>query len=86
MALPCSEARFEVVIVGAGAWTRDRLLSGQGARRAKHRRVEKGWLGGGNTGRNTTVIRSNYLWEASEGIYGHAHRMWATLSLESIIT
>ena len=26
--------------------------------------LEKGWLGGGNTGRNTTVIRSNYLWEA----------------------
>ena len=44
--------------------------------------LEKGWLGGGNTGRNTTVIRSNYLWEASEGIYGHAHRMWPTLSQE----
>ena len=24
--------------------------------------LEKGWLGGGNTGRNTTIIRSNYLW------------------------
>ena len=28
--------------------------------------LEKGWLGGGNTGRNTTIIRSNYLWEESE--------------------
>ena len=27
--------------------------------------LEKGWLGGGNTGRNTTIIRSNYLWEPS---------------------
>ena len=44
--------------------------------------LEKGWLGGGNTGRNTTIIRSNYLWEASEGIYGHAHRLWPTLSQE----
>jgi sarcosine oxidase subunit beta len=25
--------------------------------------LEKGWIGGGNTGRNTTIIRSNYLWE-----------------------
>jgi sarcosine oxidase, subunit beta len=44
--------------------------------------LEKGWLGGGNTGRNTTVIRSNYLWEPSEAIYGHAHRLWETLSQE----
>ena len=29
--------------------------------------LEKGWLGGGNTGRNTTIIRSNYLWEAVRG-------------------
>ena len=27
--------------------------------------LEKGWIGGGNTGRNTTIIRSNYLWDAS---------------------
>ena len=26
--------------------------------------VEKGWIGGGNTGRNTTIIRSNYLWNS----------------------
>jgi sarcosine oxidase subunit beta len=44
--------------------------------------LEKAWLGGGNTGRNTTVIRSNYLWEPSEAIYGHAHRLWETLSQE----
>ena len=29
--------------------------------------LEKGWLGGGNTGRNTTIIRSNYLWERVRG-------------------
>ena len=30
--------------------------------------LEKGWIGGGNTGRNTTIIRSNYLWDASAGL------------------
>lgn len=42
--------------------------------------VEKGWLGGGNTGRNTTIVRSNYLWEASEAIYEHSVKLWETLS------
>ena len=44
--------------------------------------LEKGWLGGGNTGRNTTIVRSNYLWPASEAIYGHAHDLWPGLSQE----
>ena len=34
--------------------------------------VEKGWIGGGNTGRNTTIIRSNYLFDESIAIYDHA--------------
>ncbi|HUN13351.1 MAG TPA: sarcosine oxidase subunit beta family protein, partial [Rhabdaerophilum sp.] len=42
--------------------------------------LEKGWLGGGNTGRNTTVVRSNYLWEESERLYEHAMKLWETLS------
>lgn len=42
--------------------------------------VEKGWLGGGNTGRNTTIIRSNYLWEESEALYDHAMDLWQDLS------
>ena len=42
--------------------------------------VEKGWIGGGNTGRNTTIIRSNYLFDASAHLYDHALRMWSDLS------
>jgi sarcosine oxidase subunit beta len=42
--------------------------------------VEKGWLGGGNTGRNTTIIRSNYLWEESEALYDRAMTLWQDLS------
>ena len=42
--------------------------------------VEKGWLGGGNTGRNTTIIRSNYLWDESAGIYEKALQLYEGLS------
>lgn len=44
--------------------------------------VEKGWIGGGNTGRNTTIIRSNYLFDESAALYDHALKMWETLSEE----
>jgi sarcosine oxidase subunit beta len=44
--------------------------------------LEKGWLGGGNTGRNTTIIRSNYLCDASAAIYDHAVKLWEGLSQE----
>jgi sarcosine oxidase subunit beta len=42
--------------------------------------VEKGWIGGGNTGRNTTIIRSNYLFKESAALYNHSVNMWETLS------
>ena len=44
--------------------------------------LDKGWLGGGNTGRNTTIIRSNYLWDESARIYDHAVGLWEGLSRE----
>ena len=44
--------------------------------------VEKGWLGGGNTGRNTTIIRSNYLQPASIAIYELARKLYEGLSQE----
>ncbi|HMR31482.1 MAG TPA: sarcosine oxidase subunit beta [Geminicoccaceae bacterium] len=44
--------------------------------------IEKGWLGGGNTGRNTTVVRSNYLYDESAGIYEHSMKLWESLSAE----
>jgi sarcosine oxidase subunit beta len=42
--------------------------------------LEKGWIGGGNTGRNTTIIRSNYLWDESAALYEHALKLWEGLS------
>jgi len=44
--------------------------------------LEKGWIGGGNTGRNTTIIRSNYLYDESAAIFDHAVDLWDGLSQE----
>ncbi len=44
--------------------------------------LEKGWIGGGNTGRNTTIIRSNYLYDESAFLYDHAVNLWDGLSKE----
>ncbi|HER27109.1 MAG TPA: FAD-dependent oxidoreductase, partial [Rhodospirillales bacterium] len=42
--------------------------------------LEKGWIGGGNTGRNTTIIRSNYLWDESARMYDKSLRLYENLS------
>ena len=44
--------------------------------------LEKGWLGGGNTGRNTTIIRSNYLWDESAHLYEKSLQLYEGLSRE----
>ena len=44
--------------------------------------IEKGWLGGGNTGRNTTIIRSNYLWDESAHLYEKSLQLYEGLSRE----
>ncbi len=42
--------------------------------------LEKGWLGGGNTGRNTTIVRSNYLWDEAAHLYEKSLKLWEGLS------
>jgi sarcosine oxidase subunit beta len=44
--------------------------------------IERGWLAGGNITRNTTIIRSNYLWDESAAIYEHALQLWEGLEAE----
>ena len=44
--------------------------------------LEKGWIGGGNTGRNTTVVRSNYLFPESARFYDHSVKLYESLSRE----
>jgi sarcosine oxidase subunit beta len=78
---PEPKPAYEVVIVGGGGHglaTAFYLASEHGITNVAV--LEKGWLGGGNTGRNTTIIRSNYLYEESEGIYEHAMKLWERLS------
>jgi sarcosine oxidase subunit beta len=80
---PEPKPAYDVIIVGAGGHglaTAYYLAKEHGLRNIAV--VEKGWLGGGNTGRNTTIIRSNYLWEESEALYEHALKIWETLSDE----
>ena len=42
--------------------------------------LEKSWIGGGNTGRNTTIVRSNYLWDEAALLYEKAMKLWEGLS------
>ncbi len=74
---------YDAVIVGAGGHglaTAYYLAKQHGITRVAV--LEKGWLGGGNTGRNTTIIRSNYLMAESAALYDHAVKLWEGLSRE----
>ncbi|SRR6056297_3232371 len=42
--------------------------------------LERGWIGGGNTGRNTTIVRSNYLLDGNAPFYEHSLKLWEGLS------
>lgn len=44
--------------------------------------LEKGWIGGGNVGRNTTIIRSNYLLDGNEPFYEFSLQLWEGLEQE----
>jgi sarcosine oxidase subunit beta len=76
-------ASYDVVIVGAGGHglaTAYYLARTFGIRDVAV--LDKGWLGGGNTGRNTTIIRSNYLQPESAALYDHALKLWEGLAQE----
>ncbi|MGI9449663.1 MAG: sarcosine oxidase subunit beta family protein, partial [Geminicoccaceae bacterium] len=44
--------------------------------------LEKGWLGGGNAGRNTTIVRSNYMMRGNRQFYEHSLKLWENLSFD----
>ena len=78
---PEPKASYDAIIVGAGGHglaTAYYLASEHGLTNIAV--IEKGWLGGGNTGRNTTIIRSNYLYDESAALYDHALKLWEGLS------
>ncbi len=80
---PEPRERYDVVVIGAGGHglaTAYYLGRNHGVKNVAV--IEKGWLGGGNTGRNTTIIRSNYLQDPSAAIYEKARSLYEGLSQE----
>jgi len=80
---PEIKKEYDAIIVGGGGHgltTAYYLAKNHGIKNIAV--VEKGWIGGGNTGRNTTIIRSNYLWDQSAAIYDHALKLWEGMSQE----
>ena len=78
---PEPKSTYDAIIIGAGGHglaTAYYMAKEHGLTRIAV--LEKGWLGGGNPGRNTTIVRSNYLWEESEAIYEHAMKLREGLS------
>ncbi len=76
---PTPKKHYSVIIIGGGGHglATAHYLAKRGVTDVAV--LEKGWLAGGNMARNTTIIRSNYLWDASAGIYEHALKLWETL-------
>jgi len=80
-ASPEPKRAYDVIIVGAGGHgLATAFYLGKNFGITNVAVIEKGWLGGGNTGRNTTIIRSNYLQDPSAAIYEKARSLYETMS------
>jgi sarcosine oxidase subunit beta len=78
---PAPKLAYDAVIIGGGGHGLGAayyLAKQHGLRNIAV--LEKNWIGGGNTGRNTTIIRSNYLFDESAALYDHALKLWEGLS------
>lgn len=80
---PEPKPEYDAIIVGGGGHglaTAYYLAKEHGLRNIAV--VEKGWIGGGNTGRNTTIVRSNYLWTEASLLYEKSLKLWEGLSVD----
>ncbi len=75
------QSQYDVIIVGGGGHglaAAYYLAKNHGITRVAV--LEKAWIGGGNTGRNTTVVRSNYLYPESARLYDFSLKLYEGLS------
>ncbi len=75
--------RYDVLVIGGGGHglaTAYYLAKNHGI--ANVAVLEAGWIGGGNTGRNTTIIRSNYLYPESAALYDFSVKLYEGLARE----
>src|SRR3981189_1853317 len=80
---PEPKRSYDVVIIGGGGHglaTAYYLAKNHGITNVAV--LERGWLAGGNMARNTTIIRSNYLWDESAAIYEPSLKLWEILPEE----
>jgi sarcosine oxidase subunit beta len=80
---PTPKSAYDAVIIGGGGHglaTAYYLAKEHGITNVAV--LEKGPIGLGNTGRNTTIVRSNYLWDESAALYEHSLKLWESLSYD----
>ena len=80
---PEPKKEYDVIIIGGGGHglaTAYYLAKEHGITNVAI--LEKGWIGGGNVGRNTTILRSNYMFDSNAHFYEFGMKLWETLSQE----
>jgi len=77
------QAEYDYVIIGGGGHgLATAYYLAREFRQSRIAVLEKGWIGGGNVGRNTTIIRSNYLLDGNEPFYEFSLKLWEGLEQE----
>ena len=78
---PEPKPAYDVIVIGGGGHgLATAYYLAKTHKRTRVCLIEKGWLGGGNTGRNTTTIRSNYFYPESVALYDFSLRLYEGLS------
>ncbi|HZF15294.1 MAG TPA: sarcosine oxidase subunit beta family protein [Steroidobacteraceae bacterium] len=80
---PVPKPAYDIIIIGGGGHglaTAYFLAKKHGIRNVAV--LERGWIGGGNSGRNTQVVRSNYFYKASVDFFEHSLKLYESLSRE----